>query len=63
MDNWTEVAELAEAIEQANSSHDEDSARDVAIATARFLDRELGLETHHLRRVLKSITDTLEGRI
>lgn len=62
MDNWPEIAELGEAIEHANSSHDEFSAHETALKTARFLDRELGLETHHLKRVLRAITDTLEGR-
>jgi hypothetical protein len=62
MHDWIEVEELGDAIEQANSSHDADSAHETALKTARFLDAELGLETHHLRRVLRSITDTLEGR-
>lgn len=62
MNDWIEIDELAEAIDSANSSHDEDSARASALKTARFLDAELGLETHHLRRVLRSITETLEGR-
>lgn len=62
MDDWTEVAELGEAVERANSSHDEFSAFETARKTARFLDVELGLETHHLKRVLRAITDTLEGR-
>ena len=62
MEDWTEVAELGEAIEHANRSHDAESAQESALRTARFLDRELGLETHHVRRVLKAITDTLEGR-
>jgi hypothetical protein len=61
MDEWTEIDELAEAIDSANSSHDEDSARESALKTARFLDAELGLETYHLKRVLRSITTTLEG--
>lgn len=57
-----EVQDLADAIELANSSHDHASALASAVRTYQFLDRELGLETHHLRRVLRAITDTLEGR-
>lgn len=59
MEDFTEIATLAWAIESANASHDAESAHETALKTARFLDQELGLETHHLRRMLVALAEVI----
>ena len=62
MESWTEVQQLADALEVESMSLDGDEAHALAVKTARFLDRELGMETWHTRRILCAMADTIEGR-